>query len=140
MIFGVQSFDVQIWCSVIFNVQYLSALGHSAFGHSTLGPIRCSVIQCSVIRCSVFQCTVIRCSVIQCSVFRRSVGESIIHKKSKLSVDFTVEKPALTWNNLWKVLTFWELYTFPQYKSRIGWDLLRMITESGLSRSSNFKF
>ncbi len=83
MIFGVQSFDVQIRCSVLFDVQYLSALGHSAFGHSMLGPysalgsIRCSVIRCSVSRCSVFRRSAIRCSVIRRSVFRRSVGESL---------------------------------------------------------------
>jgi hypothetical protein len=65
--FGVQSFDVQ----------YLSAFGHSVLGpYSALGPIRRSVIRCSVIRCSVFRRSVSRCSVIRRSVFRRSVGES----------------------------------------------------------------
>ncbi len=81
-IFGVQSFGVQIRCSILFDVQYLSALGHLVFGHSmlgpysALGPIRCSVIRCSVIRCSVFRRSVIRRSVIRRPIFRRSVGES----------------------------------------------------------------
>ncbi len=49
--FGVRSFDVQ----------YLSALGHSMLGtYSELGPILCSVIQCSVFRCWVIRCSVIR--------------------------------------------------------------------------------
>jgi hypothetical protein len=103
MIFGVQSYDVQNRCSVLFDVQYLSALGHVAFGHSALGPysafgqircsvlrcsvlrcsvIRCSVIRCSVIRCSVIRCAVIRCSVIQCSVFRHSVIRCSVIRRS----------------------------------------------------------
>jgi hypothetical protein len=36
--FSVQSFGVQIRCSVLFDVQYLSAMGHWAFGHSVSGP------------------------------------------------------------------------------------------------------
>jgi hypothetical protein len=98
MIFGVQSLDVQIWCSVLFDVQYLSAFGHSAFGHLMLGPysalgpiwcsvircsvIRCSVIRCSIIRCSVIRCSVIRCSVFRCSVFRRSVIRCTVFRRS----------------------------------------------------------
>ncbi len=80
--FGIQSSGVQIRCSVLFDIQSLSAFGHSAFGHSVLGPysalgpIRHSVIRRSVIRRPVFRRSVIRRSVIRCPVFWHSVGES----------------------------------------------------------------
>jgi hypothetical protein len=72
MIFGIQSLGVQIRCSVLFDVQYLSALGHSAFGHSMLGPYSAL----GPIRRSVIRRPVLRRSVIRRPVFRRSVGES----------------------------------------------------------------
>jgi hypothetical protein len=77
-------FRLQIRCSVLFDVQYLLAFGHSAFGHSVLGPysalgpIRRLVIRRSVIRRPVF-----RRSVIRRPIFRRSVGESKYPNKCK---------------------------------------------------------
>ncbi len=81
MIFGVQSFNVQIRCSV-FRLSVLSAFGHSALGHSALGPysalglIRPFVFRRSVIRPFVFRPLVIRPFVIRPFVFRPYVGES----------------------------------------------------------------
>ncbi len=71
-------------CSVLFDVQSLSAFGHSAFGHSVLGPywalgpIRPFVFRPSVIRPFVFRPLVIRPFVIRPFVFRPYVGESYI--------------------------------------------------------------
>ncbi len=87
--FGVQSFGIQIRCSVLFDIHYLSPLGHSAFSHSVLGPYSAlgpiwhSVIRRSVIRRPVFRRSVIRRLVIRRPVFRRSVGESkLLHSAS----------------------------------------------------------